>query len=241
MKKIIYGALVTLTAISLIACSDNKKSDKNTEKESSVDLVDVNEAENQDEDIEEDSENDIDTDYDFYAEYEDYIEIDELKGKTYSDVIEAGYSYEGYMGSDGDCVIVLSHQEIPEEIKEKVNQFEGMTVNEFIKLPTYWGTNFYDRGNEYCFYTNIGAVEFNFEIEDSYEIVSEYDEDPFVSLEDMEKLCDSKIKNVTIDTVQYILILDDEAGKIVASKGEGFEVEMLNECKVVKCCYQPIE
>lgn len=231
MKKIIYGVLVTLTAISLIACSGDKKSEKKSEKESEV-KEEV--KQNKDSDIEGDYEIDMDS----YSEYDDYIEDESVKGKKFSELYDEGYNYTGYSGFGGSYEFYLEKSEVDDEIKSKVEDLEGMTVKEFINSDFYEDISYIGINGEYTFTSNIGGVYFSFELDGSAEIMALYD-DEFVDVEDMEELYDKELTNVSVDYMEYILILDESANEIVDS--DDFEEEMLDDCTVVKCCYAPID
>lgn len=226
MKKIIYGALVALTAISLMACSGEKKSEKKTGGE--------------DDEIFSFSFNSDDIKVESSWVPDDSIEVKEFEGKKFSEVIKAGYEYAGCVTSLDDEDKIESHRidllmkVADENVSKILKEISDMTVEEFIESDYF--DDFFDeidfREDEsgYIFYTQIGAIKFTFELEGSEEIIPLYEDDTFATADEMEELYDKKMLNVTLDYVEYSVLLDESANDIIAL--DDFEEEMLYDCTV---------
>lgn len=213
MKKIIYGVLIAIMAAALAACSESKSNKKETD------------------------------DFDFETEsksnkWDEYTEYSELHGKKVSELLEEGYTITGYSASDFDYVFYFDTQNIDDADKKKTLELEGLTIKELIEKDIIF-TNSIGLNGNYLFTGVNGSLNFSFQINGCAEIIEKYD--MFTDIEDMEELSDMPISKVTIDNMEYQIVLDESAKDILATDPLSSNwKELLKDCTVIKCYYKPI-
>lgn len=237
-KKIICAFLITATMLSFAACGNDSKGNEEEKKEEVKVSEKATDEEAKEEETEADEKTEDSTDIalDFSAEdfenmitieenTEDRVYVEDMKGKTFAEVLDAGYDYMGYGGWGDEYTFMLTSENIDPEIENTLKKLEGKTVKELADKDISIG--YYAFGDsDYTYTARIGGVDVEFDIEGSSEIVKKNkEEDSFADIEDMEELYDIKISNVEISNVSYTLKFDDSFDASKFKNGDDFELE----------------
>ncbi len=256
IKKIMCAFLITTTMLSFAACADDSNSTEDEKEETKVtENVTKDETDEETEDSVEETEDSTDTTLELTADdlsilfnngedTENRVNVQDMTGKTFAELLDSGYDYMGYAGWGDEYTFLVTTENVDATAKDVVKKLEGKTVKELTDKDLSIG--YYSFGDsDYTYTTKIGDVEFSFDIEGASEIVDKYnDEDPFADVEDMEELYDKKISNVEFVSITYTLKFDDSFDVDNFKNGDDFELdnpeEQLKDCVVAEIYYNSI-
>jgi len=217
-KNILFSSLVVVAMLSFTACSkDDNKSTQSTTETAMTEENNVEEME-----TEADSNKNS---------YEDMV------GKTVSDAMAAGYTYQGYMGLNGEYDFYFSSEEIAPEIKEAVEELEGANMQTLIDKDISLG--YVGMNGEYTFTGSWDSVEISFKIEGSSDVMEKYKDESFLDIEDIEEFKEMSVSDVKISSIKYTAKLDESVNQIVESEDFGFDTaeNMLKDCVITEFGY----
>ena len=165
------------------------------------------------------------------------IQVEEMVGKTFSDILNKGYEYCGYGSLNDSYSFQVCSYDADTDTMDKIRQLDGLTVKDLLDEDISIG---YVMVMDSCsLIANIGSFQISFEVEGAGEIIDSYkEEDSFADIEDMNELYDKTITNVSLEQITYTVILDEIASD------ENFSLdspeEQLKDSTVTEFSYEPI-
>lgn len=225
--------LAGLSLFSLTACSDSTTSEANTENTTSDVVTTEIPTEAATEEL---------TDPELTIVTEEIISDDgkvhitNLEGKTYSEIIDAGYKYSGRMGMNDKYTILITSDTIPEGVDSYLYELADMTLSEVTDKNI--NVSYLKGKTSALFYFQAESFIINFELSNGFEILEQYKDNHFIDIEDITELRDKKLINPSIGSITYTLTFKEDISSLM---GDDFDESMLNDYVVDEFYYTPLK
>lgn len=141
----------------------------------------------------------------------EYIYLEDMVGVSLPDVFEEGYQYLSYynMDDEKEYFFDVKMDNADSDTMKLIKKLDGKTVKELFDNDISIGY-FLNDNDEYTFFTLLGTVQVNFQIEGGSAIIKKYESsDNSTVIEDMKEIHALKLSEVELDGITYTLKVNE--------------------------------
>ncbi len=154
--------------------------------------------------------------------------IEEMSGKTLTELVDNGYEINGYYSIGDSITINVSNKDYTDDtITSMIESLNGKTVKELVEEHDvrigYIGFN-----DNYLFTSYIGSVEIQFDIENGAKAIEAHKEETFFDLEEAEEIQSDILENIKINNFTFDVKLDDASNQML-SEAEDWDTDYIKE------------
>ncbi|MBE5964840.1 MAG: hypothetical protein E7252_07955 [Lachnospira sp.] len=171
---------------------------------------------------------------------EDTVSMTDMKNRTLQEAIDAGYDFNGYSRSGEELVLSFSKVYTDDKINAIKENLAKLTVSQFAEK--YDEEIYYNIwGSTHDFSTTIGGIHVSFDLDNGTAAVDAHKDESFFDYADATEVKNDKLKNVTVDSVDFLAVLTEDSMKKL-NEYEKLSIKLIeenaSELKISKLYYQ---
>lgn len=247
MRKFTYACMLGLSMCLCTSCSEKTTTSNDTiTTDATNQQTDDTSDFHMEETMEPKDEDYLDTEEEVTFEDTSYQLLEEMTGKTFSELLENGYEYCGYDTFSGNLSIFVSSEQADPATMDKLQQLEGLSLKTLLDNNIYVGYSII--GDACAITASIGSANIYFDVDGAYDIIQRYKEtSSFPEFSEMTELHDKTISNVTLSQFSYTIVFDEASQELFSEEDLDFSLsasetpeEILKDCVIKECSYTPI-
>ncbi|MBR6697532.1 MAG: hypothetical protein IKL73_04565 [Lachnospiraceae bacterium] len=171
---------------------------------------------------------------------DDAVAMTDMKNKTLQEAIDAGYDFNGYSRSGEELVLSFSKVYTDDKINAIKEDLAKLTVSQFAEKYDE-EINYNIWGSTHDFSATIGGIHVSFDLDNGTAAVDAHKDESFFDYADATEVKNDKLKNVTVDSVDFLAVLTEDSMKKL-NEYEKLSIKLIeenaSELKISKLYYQ---